>query len=450
MKFIKFTSLFFISIQLSCFNSSDTAYKETLENPELFQMAMQNLTDIIVYDIFSPPVASRVYLYPTIAAFEIIAHYQPENYNSLVGQIKELNKIPESNNPDIDPNLAAIFSFNSVGKALIFSENKMEKFEESFQEKLLGFRIPKSVIKASRDYGNDVASAILEWASKDMYNQTRTFPKYTIKEEDRFWKPTPPDYMDGIEPHWDKIRTMVLDSSNQFPAKKPLSFNLKKGSPFHEQLMEVFEVTNNLNKEQTDIAKFWDCNPYVTHHTGHAMFATKKITPGGHWIGITAVATRQAKSSFGDTVNAFANVSIALFDAFISCWVEKWDTLVVRPETLINQYYDEEWLPLLQTPPFPEYTSGHSVISRAAAETLTDLYGKNFHFVDTTELAYGLPTRTYNSFIHAAEEAAISRLYGGIHYMMAITEGVVQGENVGNHVVNKIQTKKAPIVLVNP
>jgi hypothetical protein len=253
--------------------------------------------------------------------------------------------------------------------------------------------------------------------------------------------------MDGIEPHWQEIRTMVLDSSNQFPPKDPLTFDLKEGSPFQQQLMEVFEVTNQLTEEQVDIAKFWDCNPYVTHHRGHAMFATKKITPGGHWIGITAIATRQAKSSLEDTINAYANVSIALFDAFIICWDEKWETLVVRPETLINQYYDEEWLPLLQTPPFPEYTSGHSVISRAAAVILTDLFGENFEFVDTTELTYGLPERSYKSFIHASEEAAISRLYGGIHYMMAITEGVNQGQNVGEYVVTQIQTKKVPLGL---
>jgi len=114
----------------------------------------------------------------------------------------------------------------------------------------------------------------------------------------------------------------------------------------------------------------------------------------------------------------------------------------VRPETLINQYIDEEWVPLLQTPPFPEYTSGHSVISRAAAVTLTNLYGDNFAFTDTSELEYGLPARNFESFIHASEEAAISRLYGGIHYMMAIDEGVSQGQKVGDFVVNNIKTLK--------
>lgn len=403
---------------------------------------MQNLTDIVVYDIFSPPVASRVYLYPTLAAYEIMAQAYPDQYATLVGQVKDLQTIPVPDNDDVNPHLSALFAFNTVGKTLIFSENKMETFEENFLNQLDEYDVPSRVIRASKEHGNSVAKTILEWASKDMYNQTRTFPKYTIREEDQFWKPTPPDYMDGIEPHWKEIRTMVLDSSNQFEPKPPLSFDLTDGSPFQKQLMEVFEIGNKLNEEQVEIAKFWDCNPYVTHHRGHAMFATKKITPGGHWIGITAITTRLVGSSFEDTVNAYANVTIALFDAFISCWDEKWDTLIVRPETLINQYYDEEWLPLLQTPPFPEYTSGHSVISRAAAVTLTDLYGDNFSFTDTTEVAYGLPERKYTSFLHASEEAAISRLYGGIHYMMAIEEGVAQGEAVGNYVVEKIQTKK--------
>lgn len=440
--------LFFIPclLLLNCSSDeTDLVYKEKLQNPEFFQSAMQNLTDIVVYDIFSPPVASRVYLYPTIAAYEVVRQASPQEFNSLVGQVKGLTPLPIPTNENVDFNLAAIYTFNIVGKALIFSEDKMEKFELDFAKKIKAIKVPRRVDKASKEYAVQAANAIKEWASKDMYSQTRTFPKYTIQEKDQFWKPTPPDYMDGIEPHWKEIRTMVLDSSNQFAPKPPLAFDLTEGSPFQKQLWEVFEVINNLDENQIEIAKFWDCNPYVTHHRGHAMFATKKITPGGHWIGITAIATRQAKSSFVETINAYTNVSIALFDAFISCWDEKWNTLIVRPETLINEHYDEEWLPLLQTPPFPEYTSGHSVISRAAAVTLTDLYGEGFSFTDTTEVAYGLGKREYTSFIHASEEAAISRLYGGIHYMMAIEEGVAQGQAVGEYIVNRLQTKVNPI-----
>lgn len=101
-----------------------------------------------------------------------------------------------------------------------------------------------------------------------------------------------------------------------------------------------------------------------------------------------------------------ANVSIFLLDAFIRCWDEKWRSLVVRPETLINK----ECVPLLQTPPFPEYTSGHSVIYIAAAVTLTNIFDEDFAFDNTPEVEYRLPVRSFKSFKHASEEAAISRL----------------------------------------
>lgn len=442
----KISWLFIALITLAC--TPNTAYKTELKDPELFQSAVKNLSDIIVYDIFSPPVASRVYMYPTIAAYEIMAQAYPTQYTSLAGQLNGLTDspvLPEN----VAPELAALYAYNTIGKTLIFSEDKMEAFQEKLAEKVKMMGVPRSVRKASKDYADNMVEHILEWAKKDLYNQTRTYPKYTILEEEKFWKPTPPDYMDGIEPHWNKIRTLVLDSASQYQPKDPLTFDLTKGSPFQKQLQQVYEIGEGLSEEQIEIAKFWDCNPYVTHHRGHAMFATKKITPGGHWIGITAIATRKAKSDFAATINAYTHVSVALFDAFISCWDEKWNTLVVRPETLINKHYDEEWLPLLQTPPFPEYTSGHSVISRASAVVLTALYGDNFAFEDTTEVAFGLPVRSYKSFLHASEEAAISRLYGGIHYMMAIEEGVTQGNKVGEHIVNNIQTRIEPTQLAS-
>ena len=413
-----------------------------LEDASLFHSAMQNLSDVIVYDIFSPPVASRVYLYPSIAAYELMANKMPFKYKSLVGQVKDLKPIPEpeKDSKNYNLNLTILYAFNKVGKTLIFSDELMEKFEKRLNDKLNSIGVPRNIRIASKKYAEKVANHILDWAKNDLYNQTRTFPKYTILEEEVFWKPTPPDYMDGIEPHWNKIRTLVLDSANQFIPKEPLKFDLTKGSPFQIQLQEVYEIGSKMDPEKIQIAKFWDCNPYVTHHRGHAMFATKKITPGGHWIGITAIAGRTANSTFDEVINAYANVSISLFDSFISCWDEKWRSILVRPETLINQHYDEEWLPLLQTPPFPEYTSGHSVISRAAAKALTNLYGDNFKFIDTTEVAYGLPSRKYNSFIEASEEAAISRLYGGIHYRMAVEEGVSQGEKVGNFISENLET----------
>ena len=428
-----------VCLLFSC-NPKATEYKQ-LENPDFFREAVQNLTDISVYDIFSPPVASRVYVYPSIAAYEVIASAYPDQFESLAGQLNGLTESPEIS-ANVNPYLAAMYAYNIVGKTLIFSEDKMTDFQNQFEQRLIDLSIPRRIRKNSMRYAEKISSHILKWSKTDNYHQTRTYPKYTVLEEDHYWKPTPPDYMDGIEPNWNQIRPMVIKSASQFSPEPPLSFNLKKGSPFQNQLQEVYEIRKTLTDEQVQIASFWDCNPYVTYHRGHAMFATKKITPGGHWVGITAIATETTNSSFEQTVSAFTEVSIALFDAFISCWDEKWKTLVVRPETLINKYYDEDWLPILQTPPFPEYTSGHSVISKASAVVLTKRFGDQFSFEDTTEIPYGLPVRNFDSFHHAADEAAISRLYGGIHYRMAIDQGVAQGRKVGHYINQNIITEK--------
>lgn len=436
--FKSFVFIIVIGLFISC--EENTKYKEDLMNPHLFNSAMKNLTDVIVYDIFSPPVASRVYMYPSIASYAIIQKDHPTKYNDLAGQLNDFEKVPEPTGKNVNFNLAALHAFYTVSKALVFSVEKIENPQEKLYDKLRENGIPNDTFEASVNYGDLVAKHILDWADKDYYKQTRTFPQYIIKEEQQYWKPTPPNYMQGIEPHWNKIRTMVLDSANQFVPEPPISFDLSKDSPFMEQLMEVYEVGGKQNCKDKDIAKFWDCNPYVALQQGHTMFSNKKITPGGHWIGITSIATKEKNCTFDQTVNAFTNVSIALFDGFISCWNEKWKTLVVRPETVINNSIDENWKPFLQTPPFPEYTSGHSVISASASMALTELFGDSFSFVDTTEVEYGLPSREFSSFKQAAEEAALSRLYGGIHYKMAIEEGFIQGQNVGNYIMSNLKT----------
>ena len=208
----------------------------------------------------------------------------------------------------------------------------------------------------------------------------------------------------------------------------------------------MYDVRNAMTEEgdeseKMEIAKFWDCNPYVSTHKGHLMFATKKITPGGHWIGIVKIVTKKANADLMETVYVYTKTSVALFDGFISCWDEKYRSNLIRPETLINQYIDDAWAPVLQTPPFPEYSSGHSVVSGAAAEVLTQIYGDNFQFDDDTETAYGLPVRSFDSFRNASSEAALSRLYGGIHYRAAIEEGLKQGRQLGQFVAQNLQMK---------
>ena len=441
-----------IILLMGCKNEDDISfsekpnYKEAIDKADFLHRSMKQLTDIIVHDIFSPPVASRVYVYPSIAAYEALRHDHP-NYQSFAGQLNGLKAIPQPNdNEEYAFTLASVHAFLEVGKTLIFSEQTMKEFQAKIYKEFRDLGIPKAVYERSMAYGKTVANHILAYADKDNYKQTRTFPKFDInwKEADR-WQPTPPDYMDGIEPHWRDIRPFVLDSAQQFTPPVPTKYDMAKNSQFYKELMVVYETGKNLDEEQTAIAKFWDCNPYATQHTGHAMTASKKITPGGHWVGITTITCKKTKANIMRTAESYAIVTIALADGFISCWDEKYRSNLIRPETLINKHIDQNWQPLLQTPPFPEYTSGHSVISSAAAIALTKLYGENFSFLDTSEEEYGLPARTFPSFIKASEEAAISRLYGGIHYMPAIDNGVTQGRALGRYVVDKIKTTKEAI-----
>ena len=283
-----------------------------------------------------------------------------------------------------------------------------------------------------------------KWMDTDNYKQTRTMPKFTVNTDDPSrWQPTPPAYMDGIEPHWMKIRTLAIDSAAQFKPIPPPEFSMEKDSQFYKETMEVYNVRNKMteegdNSEEIAIAKFWDCNPYVSVTKGHLMFATKKITPGAHWIGITKIACRKTNTDFNKTVFAYTKTAISIFDGFISCWDEKYRSNLIRPETVINQYIDENWKPVLQTPPFPEYTSGHSVVSGAAAKTLTSIFGDDFAFDDDTETPYGIPVRSFSSFNNASTEAALSRMYGGIHYRAAIDVGLSQGQTLGEYVINKL------------
>jgi hypothetical protein len=412
--------------------------------PEELHGSVDKVTEIMIHDIFSPPVASRIYAYPNIAAYEIVALFN-DDYKSLVGQVHELTPIPEpDSSKTVNHDLAALVAHMELSKRLIFSEDRMEAFRDSLYNIYEGKN--PVVFKASRDYGLAVADHIGEWMEKDNYAQTRTMPKFTVDADDSSrWQPTPPAYMDGIEPHWDKIRPFVIDSAQQFKPAPPAEFSMEEGSDFYKELKEVYDIGNEITEKGDDsegiqIARFWDCNPYVSVTRGHLMFATKKITPGGHWIGIAKIAARKTDSDFAKTVYAYTKTSMAIADGFISCWAEKYRSNLIRPETLINQHMDDSWKPVLQTPPFPEYTSGHSVISGAAAVALTSIFGDNFAFADDTEVAYGLPVRNFESFNDASAEAAISRMYGGIHYRMAIEVGLTQGRELGNFVVDKSMT----------
>ena len=211
--------------------------------------------------------------------------------------------------------------------------------------------------------------------------------------------------MGAVEPHWETVRAFFLDSAAQFAPAPPVPFSKDPSSEFYKIMKEVYEVRNAAETDQREVADFWDCNPFAVAFSGHVAIGLKKISPGGHWMGIASIACQKANVPLDSAILVHTVLALAIHDGFISCWQEKYRSNRIRPETAINKYMDPSWRPQLQTPPFPEYTSGHSVVSSAAAVILTYLLGDNFEFVDTSEIFFGLPERRFHSFREAADEA---------------------------------------------
>ena len=446
MKIIGFFLLTFV-FTISIFASPVRNWKVKAANPNYLHRSVKQITDVIIHDIYSPPVASRIYAYVAIAAYEAGRHADT-SFQTLAGQLHDLQPLPQSStNVEYCYSLAAVHALLLVGKTMVISEQKVNDFHKKILQEFRQMGIPAPVFEQSLAYGKKVAEHILAWAAKDNYAQTRSYPKYQVTDDDATWKPTPPAYIKAIEPHWNKVRTFIIDSAQQFKPLPATAFSSHKQSDFYKEAVEVQQAGLKLTEEQIDIANFWDCNPFKMNVKGHVMFATKKISPGGHWINITRLACNKAGASLARSAAAYACVSITLADGFISCWDEKYRSNLIRPETYINQYIDQSWVPLLQTPPFPEYTSGHSVISTASAIMLTHLFGEQFSFTDSSETEFGLHPRSFKSFKDAAAEAAISRFFGGIHYLPSIKNGADEGSKLGEFITKTLVMNRKRINL---
>ncbi|HET7898376.1 MAG TPA: vanadium-dependent haloperoxidase [Flavisolibacter sp.] len=426
---------------LSC---KQNDYQKIIHNPLLFSNTVHELNQVVMGNNFSPIVASRNYLYASIGAYEVMAAGNPTRYASLVGQLKDLKTVPAppAGKP-IDFAFASLLTYCKLGEAVTFPEGSMKEYTDSLKKLADDHGMPSEVYNNSIAYADAVSAAILAWSKGDNYAQTRSAARFTVIDTPGRWIPTPPMYASAMEPHWSEIRPLVMDSASQFPAPLPLEYNMTDSlSSYCKEVMAIKTAIENLTDEQKHIADFWDDNPFKLNVSGHVMFGTKKFSPPGHWQSIVGIAAKKANADFPTTVYAYAKTSIALFDAFIQCWNAKYQYNTARPETVINKTLDPEWRPYLQTPPFPEYTCGHSTCSSAAAEALTSVFGDNFAYTDTSELEFGIKSRSYRSFRHAAEENNWARFYGGIHFHRSCIVSTELGQKVGQLVVSRLKMKK--------
>ncbi len=380
---------------------------------------------------YSPLVASRIYAYAGVTQYEAALGGMPD-HQTLAGQLHELPALPQ-------PSAGVTLDWPAVVSAAMAGLSQ-DLFVNPGAQTMLAFRdlytnhnltriqagVPRQVLQHSRMYGNQVADAILAWAASDGYADTRGLP-YVPPTGPGQWEPTGGSTNPlPLEPHWGTLRTFALPSLDACAPAPPPEYSEEPGSPFYQEAMAVYEAARTLTPDQRVVANFWADNP---RQTG---------TPPGHSVSIALQLLEGA--DLATAVEAYALLGVAVGDAFISCWHEKYRYNLVRPETYIQRHIDADWRPLIGTPPFPEYTSGHSVQSGAANAVLVALFGDD-PIVDHTHAARGLAPRPFDSLTAAFEEAAISRLYGGIHYPVGIDEGVPQGRCVGQAVIDGVVTR---------
>jgi hypothetical protein len=386
------------------------------------------LVDLVRAEGAAPMVAARIYGYSSVAFFEALVPWNP-GLRSLAGQLNGLGPVAQPGRSlAYDPPTAALGAAAGVARGLLSEASRpaLDALEKRLaDERYYRPGMTAAAIDRSLEHGRSLARDVLVWASTDGFGRLSNCP-YTAPTGRGLWERTPPAFAAPLQPCWGALRPMVLAEGASCQVAPPPEYSEAPGSAFHQETREVYDVSRSLTDEQRAIALFWADNP------------RESGTPAGHWVRIVGLVAAQRGLDIAGTAEAYARTGIAVNDAFIACWYTKYRYNLVRPITVIRRLFDPAWTPLVGTPPFPEYTSGHSTQSAASARILSDQLGV-VGFSDATHAARGLAVRSFPSFEAAAREAAVSRLYGGIHYRAAIEVGLEQGRCVSEQVIARVR-----------
>jgi hypothetical protein len=385
---------------------------------------------------YSPPVASRSFAYLGITAFEVVAS-GTSKLSTLAGQLPQLAVLPQRQ-AGLKYDEAVVLNAAMSAAVLYFFQNTGPTGKRAISARsaklsaALAGTVKASTLKRSTEYGNAVASHILNWSRSDGGADVQLMgfaSDYKVDATAGHWQPTSAVRLQQLPllPKWGSNRTFAIDAGG-CSLPPPPAYSEDKASDIYKEALEVYEVVNRLSPEQKLIARFWSDDPMLSP------------TPPGHWLFIALDILQSKSAGLEDSVDVLARLGMAVSDAFVVCWKSKYDYDLLRPITYIKKVIDKTWEPLLITPPFPEYPSGHSTQSGAAATVLTQLFGENFSFEDKTHVREKFTGRPFKSFWEAAEEAGISRLYGGIHFRSAVDKGLEQGRCVGS-AVNALKTR---------
>jgi hypothetical protein len=436
----KMNSKHFLPLILLIGACGKKAPKTVVLDNDILSQCNTAIQNAIVVDRVPAPVGGRRYFFASVAAYESLVPFYKE-YTTLSGQLNGLKAAPM---PDTSKSycldLVAMAAHTYASKKLVFKEDSIINFRtrklKEYKSKLSSDQYENSI-----SYGDSVGAHIAKWAAADNYAQTRGTDFYLLKKEPGKWQPTLPEYGEAVEPNWGKLRPAGIPKADLIQIQAPEPYSENKNSRFYTIVKEVFDQSKKNDSTDLLIAKYWDDNPNSVVHIGHATYNVLKVSPAGHWLGIFSTVARQKNFTLIQRAEGFARLSAGIHDAFIICWHTKYVTEYIRPETAIRKMIDSSWLPYIETPAFPEYPSGHSVVSSCAATILTATFGE-FSFIDSTELEFGLGTRKFKNFREASNEACMSRLYGGIHFIDGIEKGREMGNKLGEYHLTKITTRK--------
>jgi hypothetical protein len=414
-----------------------SAFAADARDPEVMSPECANDWLLALYDVVwaegpSPTNAARIYNYCALAMYEAVAPHTT-TLRSLGGQLNGLGMLPKPPKGRVDAPCVLGGAVATVADHLFTAASgpSRQRLADTMTGQLASRRaagVPLGVIDVSTEHGRRIGRSLVAWMSTDGQAATVGRPYTPILGPDK-WRPTPPNFGIAIEPYWSEVRPMVLRGAAEVAPVPHVAFSTEPGSPFYEQAMHTYVTEESTTADQRAIALYWRDNPVTSG------------LPSGHWMSVVREVSQQHGLSLSQTVEAYARAGVALHDAFLNCWTWKYRYNLLRPVTYVHQHIDPAWVTNVNTPQFPEYTSGHSVASRAVSTVLTELLGQR-SFVDTARAVPGQPSRTFGSFHEAADMAAISRLYGGIHYLMAIENGMAQGDEIGALVVDRLQTRR--------